>query len=573
MTFVLQPHTNFSMRPSNKDTEAFDLDELFNQYVETDFIQISDNTVDPSSSDDLAHLFDAPSSNGSDPFETTLMPDWDPSSDDAWHKALHSLDHNLASPSMPSGGRSIYPDSRGQASKSDPELFSFDDLFEFDQPEPRQSLSTPSTPKPQVQAARPSRKAPVTPSRPISQKVQKPTKKSSTFFKMMRPSHFRANIQDLWTRKIDGPSDAFNVQLAPNDIPSSPPVLTHPVTIERGNNHFLDQPYTIAVSPSTGEQTPDLHQSSYQLTPLSSPAIDTNSRRNTRVNSYQFLQNDVSPNMTHHFSNAALSALQTPPSSNGLTSTTWGPETPANMDFAFSSSPEYPSMQGWWNNGPTASAPQPSPPTYTVQSRSHSQNQMSFSSSSVAGLGISCDTASFPGFAQQDMSSTNESPRTTNDFGAPPHSFDMPYPQPAIYPVSPLQQGIHIGHRLTRTPSRSPSSSPMPQPRFTRRRHSAQINHNHNSHASGRINHRRKSSNSSLAQKSAAVGFVNFTPDDSRKILTGVAPSGSSKTKARREKEAAERRRKLSQAAVKAVMDAGGDLTRLEEGGLLTMEG
>lgn len=69
------------------------------------------------------------------------------------------------------------------------------------------------------------------------------------------------------------------------------------------------------------------------------------------------------------------------------------------------------------------------------------------------------------------------------------------------------------------------------------------------------------------------MGFVNFTPDDSRKILTGVAPSGSSKTKARREKEAAERRRKLSQAAVKAVMDAGGDLTRLEEGGLLTMEG
>lgn len=79
---------------------------------------------------------------------------------------------------------------------------------------------------------------------------------------------------------------------------------------------------------------------------------------------------------------------------------------------------------------------------------------------------------------------------------------------------------------------------------------------------------RRKSSQSShgssRASSIANVGFVNFTPDDSRKILTGVAPSGSSKTKARREKEAAEKRRKLSQAAVKAVMEAGGDVERLK---------
>lgn len=51
------------------------------------------------------------------------------------------------------------------------------------------------------------------------------------------------------------------------------------------------------------------------------------------------------------------------------------------------------------------------------------------------------------------------------------------------------------------------------------------------------------------------------------KILTGVAPSGSSKTKARREKEAAEKRRKLSEAAVRAVLLAGGDVQRLKEAG------
>jgi hypothetical protein len=65
-----------------------------------------------------------------------------------------------------------------------------------------------------------------------------------------------------------------------------------------------------------------------------------------------------------------------------------------------------------------------------------------------------------------------------------------------------------------------------------------------------------------------AVDFVNFTPRDSRKILTGVAPSGSSKTKARREKEALEKRRKLSQAAMRAVREAGGDIESLVKQGL-----
>jgi hypothetical protein len=47
--------------------------------------------------------------------------------------------------------------------------------------------------------------------------------------------------------------------------------------------------------------------------------------------------------------------------------------------------------------------------------------------------------------------------------------------------------------------------------------------------------------------------------------MTGVAPSGSSKTKARREKEAVERQRRLSEALVKAVTAAGGDVERLKE--------
>lgn len=59
------------------------------------------------------------------------------------------------------------------------------------------------------------------------------------------------------------------------------------------------------------------------------------------------------------------------------------------------------------------------------------------------------------------------------------------------------------------------------------------------------------------------VDFVNFTPSDKNLLMTGVAPSGSSKTKARREKEAADRRRRISEAAVKAVQAAGGDVDTL----------
>ncbi|KAF6834639.1 developmental regulatory protein [Colletotrichum musicola] len=66
---------------------------------------------------------------------------------------------------------------------------------------------------------------------------------------------------------------------------------------------------------------------------------------------------------------------------------------------------------------------------------------------------------------------------------------------------------------------------------------------------------------------SEGMGFVNFTPSDKNILMTGVAPSGSSKTKARREKEAMEKRRRLSEAAIKAVKAAGGDVEKFVEEG------
>ncbi|KAI4211430.1 MAG: hypothetical protein LQ351_005732 [Letrouitia transgressa] len=76
-------------------------------------------------------------------------------------------------------------------------------------------------------------------------------------------------------------------------------------------------------------------------------------------------------------------------------------------------------------------------------------------------------------------------------------------------------------------------------------------------------------SSSSTSAPLTQTQFLNFTPSDSQKILTGVAPSGSSKTKARREMEASERNRKLSLAAMRLVERAGGDVEVLREQGLL----
>lgn len=78
-----------------------------------------------------------------------------------------------------------------------------------------------------------------------------------------------------------------------------------------------------------------------------------------------------------------------------------------------------------------------------------------------------------------------------------------------------------------------------------------------------------ESSSSPTKRGSGQIGFVNYTPDDCKVLMTGVAPSGSSKTKARREREAAERQRRMSEAVMKAVAAAGGDVGLLREEGIV----
>ena len=158
------------------------------------------------------------------------------------------------------------------------------------------------------------------------------------------------------------------------------------------------------------------------------------------------------------------------------------------------------------------------------------------------GLMIQCGEPYSP-FLAEDSSDDYFTTTSSNPYQASIAAEVFPS---ALYPAT---KPLH--HQ--RTPSLSSSPSP---PMSKSRRSSKSANHS-----------RRKSSGTGPTTPktpNTALGFVNFTPNDSKRILTGVAPSGSSKTKARREKEAMERSRRLSQAALRAVQKAGGDLEMLK---------
>ncbi|KAE8851974.1 hypothetical protein HRS9122_02261 [Pyrenophora teres f. teres] len=541
------------MRPiNNKEVEVMDLERLIAEFVDPDMLHhFSDSTPDQ----DLAHLFDLPSSNESEPFDTVPIPDWNTHA--TWHKALEDSQQNPISARCDNSTSSIYLSSAtGKESHSDSELLSFDDIFEATRNQLR-SISQPSTPRPHT-SARSVKKAISFHNQKAVRGVTKLPKKSpaASFAKMMQPSYHRSPIPDIWTRKAESTKGSF--QRCSSQEMVSPPLSSKVAQQESSNDLFAPysqpQVYTHTCSPIPHDES-DL--SNYQLTPSASPAIGI---YNDNDNDKSFRSNMGLVLSSSSASSAAFSALQTPPSSLPLPMTTWGPETSPGLDFSFSASPEFSNdtkTAGWWDDQIATS--QPSHPTsiHEGNSRCTSQNM---------GLGITCDSS----FGFNVNSTGLPVPSASASFEMPTFST---YPTLSHAPQQQVDQMIPIGRPISRSPS------PNTQPRFHRRRPST---NSHPHHRTSSSSQRRKSSNGSthssrqMSGTGGSDGFVNFTPDDSRKILTGVAPSGSSKTKARREKEAADKRRKISQAAMKAVIEAGGDinsLRRLEREAFLAMEG
>ncbi|KAF8426984.1 hypothetical protein EV426DRAFT_428304 [Tirmania nivea] len=215
------------------------------------------------------------------------------------------------------------------------------------------------------------------------------------------------------------------------------------------------------------------------------------------------------------------------------------------------------------------------------------------------------DIANFPQYMERSCSNSSSIP-------SPPESPDLYFPAAQMhtptlgFPVTPLvnqdrfssdiyaqmsdsqHNRVHSNSictpRSSRTSSRSIPSQAAAAPAATKNpsktsksRSSRRVVSNSNGRNSSSRN-RSASSSGSVSGRGLGLGcdggempFVNFTPQDATRILSGVAPSGSSKTKARREREAMEKRRKLSEAAAAAVLAAGGDPSQLKEVELLTM--
>ncbi|EHK26276.1 uncharacterized protein TRIVIDRAFT_218445 [Trichoderma virens Gv29-8] len=182
-------------------------------------------------------------------------------------------------------------------------------------------------------------------------------------------------------------------------------------------------------------------------------------------------------------------------------------------------------------------------------------------------------------------------PAVVNDIGLTAQTY-LPPPPPiptdrcSRPPRAPSSGARH--RNLSSSPmrkTRGPSASPTPAQAQMRNqsRHSSTGSISSVRSASGRgpgsapntpggVRKRRSrdaGAGSGIGLAGDGIGFVNFTPNDGSILMTGVAPSGSSKTKARREKEAQEKRRRLSEAAMKAVAAAGGDVDKLIQEGFV----
>lgn len=216
----------------------------------------------------------------------------------------------------------------------------------------------------------------------------------------------------------------------------------------------------------------------------------------------------------------------------------------------------------WWNHASTAPMAQPSPtalhinPQRATRSLANQlQNDISYRANKQAyippNMGTNGLIIQMPGMPGNSAHQAFFRPRQSQGLFTPNHPQFNGRPRQGS---SRHQIQSHSTNKSRTKSSDSESPSPKSSPAY---------------HVRKRRITKNKNSTPRTPTLGAAIDFVNFTPNDSRKILTGVAPSGSSKTKARREKEAMEKRRKLSQAAVRAVREAGGDVDSLVEQGLL----
>lgn len=378
--------------------------------------------------------------------------------------------------------------------------------------------------------------------------------------KMMNPSRYRAGFKDVWAEKAANSPHKFSLNVACQAPPDSPP----PSANQHGDGGFISTfgspPPFIPMPPSNvnGQLSPltrTLQQAHLHTPPTATPAIHANAAAHA---SNSYFEQEPSLQTSNVFATQTVPLNDTAPLYPERTSSFASNNVQA-FDFGFSSSPDLDS----WNAEPFADSANSNYNINLLSSQDPFADLHSVLPStephevSLAGLGISCDPSLVSGtFSPFDLNSP--APMTIYDPRPPAVGpYCIPGPGYATMPATP---------RHCRPEARRCSDSPEPAMTDVRSRRSVS-----RTRRSASRHRRTKSTNSTPRhpQNADKGGFVNFTPSDSNKILSGVAPSGSSKTKARREKEAADKRRRLSQAAMRAVAEAGGNVEALAKAGLL----
>ncbi|KAK4504167.1 hypothetical protein PRZ48_005083 [Zasmidium cellare] len=588
---VVDRKPNYHIRPTNKEPEWSSLcNNVFDQYLEgDDLFDFGDSKRERSSSDDSGNLFDFsgsseqsnqtsatspnPSSTGAlsvQSVETEAKQPKAKAPGDFWTKKLRALEQNAAECEK--------RQQKLRSTKSHPDFLS---LGGYPSPPALPPSPTGQSRSAQRQTSRAfaanGNKTPtqrsvtnvrsVSRGRPMGVSKQPPASASASInpyatirnkpnaspSKMMNPSRYRAGaFKDVWAERIQHSPKKFEIRLPSSQtFPDSPPPSARSI-----QDSFAAFGSPIAYGPpvpgcddqisplaSTFQQAARVH------TPIASPLLSPGGH-----GSLSYFD-PAPPLPTNPYTTQTVPLNDTAPLCDDVS---LAANRIQSFDFGFSSSP----VDDAWSAAPfaePATAPLTAGP-FTNQDPFADFNNDSF------GLGISCDPNLVSNYTT--MPDTSLMPNPSNQ--SPPMSAQSPFYVPSMpngLPYLPTRTNQPHMSPLPATPHhRRFSRSPSPPATESRsRRPSSNSNRRPSRHR------RTKSTNSTprQPQNNAGGGFVNFTPSDSGKILNGVAPSGSSKTKARREKEAADKRRRLSQAAMRAVMEAGGDVEALQKAGLL----
>jgi len=509
MAYLTQQHT-YPMRSTNKEPQwATVYDDLFSQYVDIDAddFQFGSNSSDEAcSNNETLHSIETDSgeSSASEAAARRL-------SDDFWARTLAVLEESASSLELQqqdSGNaqqreqhhHTLSPAASFYNTKNTPHA-EFLSLGGFPSPH----ISTvPSSPSADAAARR--RKAnkyqhersAKTPERPVG--VTKTYRSVSKSPKMMSPSRYRAGAPDAWVESIyQTPTRMTSMTLPVRSMPLTPP--------------------------SSGRSKPAIGLGFQSFGTLDASPFQPFTNYDEQASPFSNAFNQQS--LPRQLYSPEASPLTSPSVERGSMAFTEEPTVFREIYYEQQPSADSYNKSAWSANSFGAEdiyEPSPTFSPWMASEKKEAEYQASLNNFQVHSSLLPTvynDPTLAPAYVEATL------PEAT------------PYYTTAAYPST-----TNITRRESRTPS--PSRNRITKRNSSSKPHSRKSSSDH------------KSSNSRAASKSG--GFVNYTPSDSEKLLTGVAPSGSSKTKARREREAAEKWRRFSQAAAKAVAEASGEI-------------